>query len=269
MYAIISEMSRNNSQMDVQVKHIAMKFVEPLRIQYDNLFHSAIILGAVIMDPRFNWQDGESVKYGTTNLNKGTIHLFKLYLKLHPMPVEPHASMSDTAALEVVDFFDRLSEDTINNVESEDMDVNSTSIFNQLLGGSSSRTQTPRTTQIVFAETVEDVFRKFSKEIHSFIWHDKIKALGKESRFNIFDFWLKNEVIRHNYPMLASISHVILSIPSSQVKVERDFSSYALVASHLRSRLSSETLNAILIMKHNIDFLDKINFSKHTPNVEE
>lgn len=77
--------------------------------------------------------------------------------------------------------------------------------------------------------------------------------------FNIFEFWSK---LKHSqkYYLMAKLSEIVLSAPFSQVPVERTFSVFALTLTHLRTRLSSDVLNAILVARENSDLLNKVNF---------
>ena len=92
-------------------------------------------------------------------------------------------------------------------------------------------------------------FMKLSEE-------DRVKYT-KEKKMKILQYW---ELKRFSHPELYKLSQVVLSIPSTQVSVERSFSAMALIVSHLRTRLSSETINELMIVKQNIDPLSKVNF---------
>lgn len=56
------------------------------------------------------------------------------------------------------------------------------------------------------------------------------------------------------YPELYEIAMVILAVPTTQVSVERTFSTLKLILSDLRSSLSDKTLQNILLVKLNHDF---------------
>lgn len=77
--------------------------------------------------------------------------------------------------------------------------------------------------------------------------------------FNIIEFWHKK---RHEkkYITVYKLSRIILAAPFAQTKVERTFSVFALVLTHLRNNLSSETLNALLFLRDNKDLLNHIKF---------
>ena len=77
--------------------------------------------------------------------------------------------------------------------------------------------------------------------------------------FDILEHWH----LKHDDPYwkeLYNISQVVFGAAFSQVKVKRDFSSFAMVHTHLRTRLSDETLNAILVVRQNLHLLDKVKF---------
>ena len=59
--------------------------------------------------------------------------------------------------------------------------------------------------------------------------------------FNILAYWKKNQKTKWN--RLYEISQVAYGAAFSSVKVERDFSGFALVYSHLRTRISNDFLN--------------------------
>lgn len=65
---------------------------------------------------------------------------------------------------------------------------------------------------------------------------------------DILRYW---ENIRHKDPELGNLIDVALSVPSSQVSVERAFSALSLILTKLRSKLSKETINNILLVKLN------------------
>lgn len=73
--------------------------------------------------------------------------------------------------------------------------------------------------------------------------------------YNLWNHWLAR---KHSHPELFEVAMVILSGPSSQVSVERAFSALALVLSDLRTGLSEEALQDILLIKLNKEIFEKI-----------
>ena len=76
--------------------------------------------------------------------------------------------------------------------------------------------------------------------------------------FNILAYWKKNQKTKWNW--LYEISQVVYGAAFSSVKVERDFSGFALVYSHLRTCISNDFLYTIMVLKNNLYLIDKIKF---------
>lgn len=85
------------------------------------------------------------------------------------------------------------------------------------------------------------------------------KKISIYEDFKIYDFWHK---LRHSekYQLMSKLSRTIMSAPFTQVPVERTFSVFALTLTHLRTRISDDLLNSILVARENSDLIDKINF---------
>ena len=86
---------------------------------------------------------------------------------------------------------------------------------------------------------------------------DEVRVI-LDVEFSIFAYWKKNQKTKWNRPY--EISQVVYGATFSSVKVERDFSGFALVYSHLRTRISNDFLNSIMVVKNNLDLIDKIKF---------
>ena len=78
--------------------------------------------------------------------------------------------------------------------------------------------------------------------------------------FNILAYWKKNLKTKWNRPY--EISQVVYGAAFTSVKVERDFSGFALVYSHLRTRFLNDFLNSIMVVKNNLDIIDKTKLKK-------
>lgn len=115
--------------------------------------------------------------------------------------------------------------------EEDDMDSFITSMF----GGSSS----------------------FKGESSSF--HKQLRQLEAEPRQPFsYDPWNHWKARKSTHPELYELAMVILAAPSTQVSVERAFSALALVLSDLRTGLSDDTLQNILMIKLNGDVFEKV-----------
>lgn len=101
------------------------------------------------------------------------------------------------------------------------------------------------------------------KQITTFLESPRVNI---NADFDIFEFWTLKE-FDSTFHDLYEVSQVILSAPSAQVKVERDFSAFLLVLTHLRTRLSAVLLNSIIVSKLNLDLLDLIDYTRFLPVV--
>lgn len=72
---------------------------------------------------------------------------------------------------------------------------------------------------------------------------------------NILDYW-KNLSTKEKD--LFKLAEVILAVPSSQVSVERAFSALSTIVTKQRTRLSSATINNLLIVKLNNNIIEKV-----------
>ncbi|KAK2579426.1 hypothetical protein KPH14_002638 [Odynerus spinipes] len=69
-----------------------------------------------------------------------------------------------------------------------------------------------------------------------------------DSKENILEFWDRN---KNNIPELYSLAKIALSVPPTQVSVERLFSSLKYILSYLRYNLSDNILDDILMLRVN------------------
>lgn len=72
---------------------------------------------------------------------------------------------------------------------------------------------------------------------------------------NILEFW---ELKKKKYPKLYSISQVIMAVPSSQTSVERAFSTFGFIFSSLRTLMSPEILQAVLLIRNNPEVFEEV-----------
>lgn len=72
---------------------------------------------------------------------------------------------------------------------------------------------------------------------------------------NVLDYW---KGIYNKDPDLGRLAEVALAVPATQVSVERAFSALSTILTKMRSKLSKETINNILIVKLNDDILNKL-----------
>jgi len=67
---------------------------------------------------------------------------------------------------------------------------------------------------------------------------------------SILEFW-DSDTIKLQYPQLHTLAKVIMSVPATQVSVERTFSQLKYVLNDLRMRLKSENISDILLIRCN------------------
>lgn len=72
---------------------------------------------------------------------------------------------------------------------------------------------------------------------------------------NILEHWQNT---RYKDPELGNLIDVTLSVPSTQVSVERAFSALSIILTKLRSKLSKETINNLLIVKLNNNLIKDV-----------
>lgn len=100
------------------------------------------------------------------------------------------------------------------------------------------------------AATSANVASTFQQQLH----HLNIEN-RQPHHYDVWTHWLAR---KHSHPELYEVAMAILSGPSSQVSVERAFSALALVLSDLRTGLSDESLQDILMIKLNKEVFEKI-----------
>ena len=76
-----------------------------------------------------------------------------------------------------------------------------------------------------------------------------------EDKFDIKAFWKAYKLESSRFNPMYDLSQIYLGIPQSTMKLERDFHALAMTLTCLRSRLSDETLNDLLLVKQNFKFL--------------
>lgn len=69
-----------------------------------------------------------------------------------------------------------------------------------------------------------------------------------DKKVSDLQFWQNN---KYNYPELYVLSQIVFAAPATQVSVERLFSALRFIFSRLRSRLSGNIINDILIIRMN------------------
>ena len=79
--------------------------------------------------------------------------------------------------------------------------------------------------------------------------------MRNEDKFDIKAFSKAYKLESSRFNPMYDLSQIYLGIPQSTMKLERDFHALAMTLTCLRSRLSDETLNDLLLVKQNFKFL--------------
>ena len=79
--------------------------------------------------------------------------------------------------------------------------------------------------------------------------------IANVDKFDIKGFWKAYKLESSRFNPMYDLSQIYLGIPQSTIKLERDFHALAMTLTCLRSRLSDETLNDLLLVKQNFKFL--------------
>jgi len=93
---------------------------------------------------------------------------------------------------------------------------------------------------------------KLGMEDFTFMSH---VAEDEVAEFDLKKFWQGYAKEGTRFFCMYEMSQLFLGIPQSTMKLERDFHGLALTLTCLRTRLSDETLNALLLLKRNFWFL--------------
>lgn len=77
--------------------------------------------------------------------------------------------------------------------------------------------------------------------------------------FDVVKFWEQRKIMQE-FPRMHKLASVVFSASFTQVHVERTFSVFALVLTHLRNRLSDENLNSLIATRGNLDLVSNMDF---------
>ena len=90
---------------------------------------------------------------------------------------------------------------------------------------------------------------------------EKLRRIGSKDynpeAFHSFDYWEHQKMDKDLY----TLSQIVLSVPATQVSVERAFSALSLVLTKFRTRLSKDVLNEVLIIKLNKEVFHRLNIN--------
>ena len=96
---------------------------------------------------------------------------------------------------------------------------------------------------------------------------------SSDVNFNVFKYWQERSVEGSPcFSEIAKVAQIILGASPTQVSVERGFSFFSLMYTHLRTRLKPDLIFAILFLKGNLDMLKScilINFSNEKITISD
>nr|XP_029711416.1 uncharacterized protein LOC115256668 [Aedes albopictus] len=202
---------------------LCFNLAQALKSRLKKLQENKLFLAALLLDPRFNFP-GSNVFASADereSVQKFILNVWDRINKIRQPTNEPQPSTSSGVA------------NNSNASKVDEMDDYITQLF-----GSSEPT----------AST--SMASSFQQQLH----HLNIEN-RQPHHYDVWNHWIAR---KHSHPELFEVSMAVLSGPSSQVSVERSFSALALVLSDLRTGLSDEALENILMIKLNKDIFEKI-----------
>ncbi|KAG5676488.1 hypothetical protein PVAND_006319 [Polypedilum vanderplanki] len=208
--------------------HLPSKLSKIMKEKSKKFLMSEAFCAALVLDPRFTWNAANEI-FNETIRDRGIKNIVKVYSKIHLNDEMANTEETLSASLEL---------SIVNQQYDEDFSLQ------EFLGGG------PR---VEYGQNTTDIKIQIMKFIHS---EPRIRP---SEHFNILSFW-HDKRDEPTYRDLYLISQVVYGQSFSQVKTERDFSSFGLIYNHLRTRLSDDVLNAIFVVKHNLDLLNEVNF---------
>lgn len=194
----------------------AVSLLEEMNERHDLLLENPVILGAIFLDPRYQ---------RTLRHRKKTAieFLVNMFLRIEDVISDNMNENNAEKNHEIVD--------DGNDSEEE---------LNAYLAACSSVTN-----QTVSNETLIESKRQKIEAL--LIGFDGTEQPGSIS---VLQYWEEN---KHQKPELYRLASAIFTIPPTQTTVERAFSSFAIVFTSHRSRLNSNTLQNILLIRLNYD----------------
>lgn len=215
-------------KMEVQItrvqngqQELKRKLLEALGRRKQRFFECDAFIATLVLDPRINWSQRQEDFFGPALLERGILQIEKV-----------HQVIGNVAQ--------NINQDVeANQQDDEDEELN------RRLGGGQ-RVQT--------GQNSEQHINTIRQKVNRFLTEPRMPSSANLSPLK---YWYNK---RDEEPELYKVSQVVYGAAFSQVKVERDFSGFALVLNHLRTLLADDTLNAILVGKNNLDLLRRVNF---------
>eukprot|EP00102_Acyrthosiphon_pisum_P019658 XP_016656868.1 PREDICTED: zinc finger BED domain-containing protein RICESLEEPER 1-like [Acyrthosiphon pisum] len=202
---------------------LAKQILKSMKQREVLLLKNPVFLAAIFLDPRYQCMLNESDK------NTGIDHLVKTWKCM--IQIQDDVYQTDDV---------NNSATASNNVDSPDNTTETTDDGFELFLSSQSSVSSNR------SDT--NISNDISISLHNF---KDVERLHYKT--NILTFW---ESQKHEKSDLYKLANVVLAVPATQVSVERSFSSgIKFILSDLRTSLSANLLDAIMIVRSNTKFM--------------
>ncbi|KAL5239421.1 hypothetical protein ACI65C_006831 [Semiaphis heraclei] len=202
---------------------LAKQILKSMKERQELLLKNNVYLSAIFLDPRYQCLLTEDEKNNAIN---HLIKTWKALLHLNEDDIGQEDNIVHNSSL------DTNNENHSRTEEDDDLELflSSQSSYSSL----NSETSSPNDISIA---------------LHNFNRVDRLHY-----KTNILSYW---EEQKYDKPDLYKLACVVHAVPATQVSVERSFSGLKFILSDLRSSLSSEALDAIMIIRSNTLFKNK------------
>ncbi|XP_060881953.1 uncharacterized protein LOC132953587 [Metopolophium dirhodum] len=202
---------------------LAKQILKSMKQREVLLLKNPIFLAAIFLDPRYQCMLNE------TDKNTGINHLIKTWkCMIQIQDVCQTDDVNNSAIANVIDSPDNTAETIDDGFEL---------FLSSQTSVASNRSET-------------NILNDISTSLHNF---KNVERLHYKT--NILAFW---ESQKHDKSDLYKLANIVLAVPATQVSVERSFSGIKFILSDLRTSLSANLLDAIMILRSNTKFM-KVN----------
>jgi hypothetical protein len=217
--------SWENMELEISLCQGQLKddLLQALGRRKKKFFECDAFIAALLLDPRINWSNSSESFFNPELRERGILQIEKIHQVLTNRGQFAHQQEQNR----------------------EQQQSNFEALDQRLGGGRRGQGQTWQNNEQ--PTTIRQQINSFLAEMR----------LSSGVQLNPLKYWYSK---RDEEPDIYKVSQVVYGAAFSQVKVERDFSGFALVLTHLRTLLADNTLNAILVFKKNLDLLDRVKF---------
>lgn len=206
---------------------ISKKLLEHMRRREEKIFKNEVLLSCVLLDPRY------SFLLTLDEINMAKRHLTQLYYVINSIKDGGNKNNNVTAVT------------TCNSDESIEV-ISTIDDFESMLDKEEKSLRSNRAIVTFDSPSINIDF--FINEYIEKVVHGGPRLV---SSTNILDYWKKQ---KKEKPEMYKLSQVLMAVPATQVSVERLFSNLAFIYNPLRSRLSENVLESIILIRSNQNF---------------